>query len=273
MHFFINHSNLPLPNKNSPKRIISLVPSQTELLYTLGMEDYVVGITKFCVHPPEWKHSKTIVGGTKQLHIEKIKALSPDLIIANKEENIREQIETISHIAPVWVTDVNNLDDALSMIHQMGEICYKNELANQLAKNIQNNFSSLKPLQTHKKVVYIIWKQPLMVAASQTFIHEMLLLCGFVNAFQNKLRYPAITEQELIASAPEFILLSSEPYPFQEKHMHYFQQLLPHSTIILVDGEMFSWYGSRLLHSVAYFKTLIENIQKNSQLTFNKNKY
>jgi len=264
MHFFINHSNLPLPYSNQPKRIVSLVPSQTELLYTLGMDKYVVGITKFCIHPPEWKHSKTIVGGTKQLNIEKIKALVPDLIIANKEENVREQIETLSHIAPVWVTDINNLDDALSMIHQMGEICRKKALANQCATNIQNNFSLLKSLQPSKKTAYIIWKQPLMVAAAQTFIHEMLTLCGFLNVFENKQRYPSITEQELITTEPEFILLSSEPFPFQEKHIHYFQQMLPNSTIILVDGEMFSWYGSRLLHSVAYFKTLIENIQKNN---------
>lgn len=262
MHFFINHSNLPLPYTNSPKRIISLVPSQTELLYTFGMDEYVVGITKFCVHPPEWKQSKSIVGGTKQLHIEKIKTLSPDLIIANKEENVREQIETISHIAPVWVTEVNHLEDALCMIHEMGEICRKKVLANQCTTNIQNNFSLLKPLQPRKKAAYIIWKQPLMVAASQTFIHEMLMLCGFINVFENKQRYPAITEKELITTAPELILLSSEPYPFQEKHIHYFQQMLPHSTIILIDGEMFSWYGSRLLYSADYFKTLIENIQK-----------
>lgn len=108
-----------------PKRIISVVPSQTELLHSLGMEEEVIGITKFCVHPQQWFRIKIRIGGTKQLDIGKIKNLQPDLIIANKEENTRDQIEKLAIHFPVWISDVNTLEDALSMIYSIGNMLDK----------------------------------------------------------------------------------------------------------------------------------------------------
>src|SRR6185437_6810940 len=116
-----------------PRRIISLVPSQTELLYDLGLDGTVVGITKFCVHPNEWFRNKKRVGGTKTLHLNIIEELQPDLIIANKEENTREQIETLSTAYPVWVSNIQTISDGLDMIRKVGELVGKSTEAALLA--------------------------------------------------------------------------------------------------------------------------------------------
>lgn len=242
--------------KNHPKRIVSLVPSQTELLYYLGLEVEVVGITKFCVHPNDWFRNKTRIGGTKNVNIKAIKALHPDLIIANKEENIKEQIEALATICPVWVSDVNNLDDALKMIEAIGFLTATTEKANNLSKTIKHRFNQLKTPDLKLKTCYLIWREPFMTAGGDTFISNMLGYCGLENIFTPKTRYPEITLQQLLLSNCQLVLLSSEPYPFKQKHIDEIQQALPNARIILVDGEMFSWYGSRLLEAADYFKEL-----------------
>lgn len=239
------------------------MPSQTELLFYLGLDKEVKGITKFCIHPPEWRHSKTIVGGTKKIHLETIKQLAPDLIIANKEENEQTQTEAASHIAPVWVTDIDDLHNACTMILELGAICKTIQKAEQLVLQIQQQFAQLRPIQPMLNTAYFIWNNPLMVAASNTFINAMLLHCGFKNVFENFNRYPEVTAEQIKAAQPQLILLSSEPYPFREKHVHYFQTLVPAALVLQVDGEMFSWYGSRLLKSAPYFQALIQQLQKN----------
>jgi ABC-type Fe3+-hydroxamate transport system substrate-binding protein len=245
-----------------PQRIISVVPSQTELLWDLGLQEEIVGITKFCIHPDELFRSKTRVGGTKKLDLEKIKELQPDLIIANKEENERSQIGELCDLFPVWISDIKNLNDSLNMIGALGEIFQKQKTANKIKDLIAKGFEKLEKPLHHKRATYFIWKGPLMVAGRDTFINDMLERCGFENALTDPLsRYPEITEQELIQLNPELVLLSSEPYPFNEKHIHEFKLLLPHATVLVVDGELFSWYGSRLIHSPAYFKELEIKIQ------------
>ena len=246
--------------KDSPKRIISLVPSQTELLFDLGLEDEVIAITKFCVHPASWFRNKIRIGGTKNIDIEKIKSLQSDLIIANKEENTKEQIEALQQIAPVWISDVNNLEDALAMMHAIGEITGKNEEAGTLIHRIKTGFDQLQPGNRQLLTAYFIWRDPYMSVGTDTFIHDMLLRCGFRNVFEQKKRYPEITISELSESGCELILLSSEPYPFKEKHKKEIQLLLPNAKILLVDGEMFSWYGSRLIKAPGYFRKLLTQL-------------
>lgn len=242
-----------------PKRIISLVPSQTELLFELGLNEEVVGITKFCIHPAEWFQSKTRVGGTKTVNIEKIKSLKPDLILANKEENTKEDIEQLMEVAPVWMSDIFNLEDALQMIRTIGKLTGKIEKSEEIVKQIQFNFNQLEVLPSShlKKCAYFIWRDPYMIAGKNTFIDDMLKYCGFVNCSIEE-RYPEWNE--LPEEAPEVILLSSEPYPFQQKHIEELQLKHPQSFIKLVDGELFSWYGSRLLKSAAYFSKLKQEI-------------
>lgn len=246
-----------------PKRIISLVPSQTELLHYLGLEAETVGITKFCVHPGYWLKTKTRVGGTKAIKNNIIYELKPDLIIANKEENIKEQVELLAKDYPIWVTDVNNLEDALQMINDIGELTGKNAEANLLAETISKGFDELwkhKTSNNKSKTAYLIWRNPYMSIGGDTFISDMLSKCGFENVFANKLRYPEITIEDLQIANCQLILLSSEPYPFKQKHIDELSTRLPGCNIALVDGEMFSWYGSRLLQAPEYFKILAGSV-------------
>ncbi|MFN0033796.1 MAG: ABC transporter substrate-binding protein [Saprospiraceae bacterium] len=240
-----------------PRRIVSLVPSQTEFLADLGLENEVVGITKFCVRPSEWFQSKPRVGGTKTLDFQKIEALRPDLLIGNKEENEQSQIEHLAQRYPVWMSDILTLRHALDMMQRVGQLTGKSEPANKLAFQIEIEFAHRSSFIVHRsKVVYLIWRKPYMAAASGTFIDDMLRRAGFENAFAHLSRYPEISPEQLAAARPDILLLSSEPYPFSEKHFPALQEICPDARIQLVDGEMFSWYGSRLLHAPAYFAKL-----------------
>lgn len=239
-----------------PRRIVSLVPSQTELLLALGLGRQVVGVTKFCVHPAEARQTAAVIGGTKNFDFEKIAELKPDLILGNKEENYQEGIELLAARFPVWLSDINGLPEALDMIRRVGFICGRKEAAETMAAQIAASFQQLLQPAELAPAAYFIWRKPYMVAAANTFIDEMLTRAGFRNVFGDMARYPEITPEQLQAAAPQQILLSSEPYPFGEKHMAEFQTLCPQAAIRIVDGELFSWYGSRLLESAAYFQKL-----------------
>jgi ABC-type Fe3+-hydroxamate transport system substrate-binding protein len=239
-----------------PRRIVSLVPSQTELLADLGLNEQVAGITKFCIHPEIWYRTKPRIGGTKQVKMDLVAQLSPDLVIANKEENVKEQVEELANHYPVWISDVNNLDDAYQMIGQLGSITGTETAAQKMVTRIKGNFSGLTAENLHLKTTYLIWRDPYMTVGGDTFINSMLELAGFRNLFEKQYRYPEVTIDELKEAGCELLLLSSEPFPFNEKHKRELQQLLPGTRIILVDGEMFSWYGSRLLYAASYFMKL-----------------
>ena len=240
-----------------PRRIVSLVPSQTELLFDFGLDEMVVGVTKFCIHPKEKCKAKTQVGGTKNVNFERIAALQPDLIIGNKEENDRSQIEQLQALYPVWMSDIATVQDAICMIKSIGELTGTTERANQLASEINNAFQSAIPNpQSAIKAAYLIWYRPWMTVGSGTFIDSMLAQAGFTNVFGAKTRYPEITLEELAAAAPSVVMLSSEPYPFKEQHIAEVKQLCPLAVVKLVDGELFSWYGSRMLQAAPYFVSL-----------------
>lgn len=248
----------------SPQRIISLVPSQTELLFDLGQESKIVGITKFCVHPYHFKATKKIVGGTKQIHFDKIKALQPDLIICNKEENTKEIVAQLSGICPVWVTNIITLDDNLTMIQDFGKLLNCRTESQKLIDKINHahldflNFISTKPI---KKAAYFIWANPYMVAGSDNFINEMLRLNHFENIYNNKSRYPEVDLKKIrLEGDPDYVFLSSEPFPFKDEHAFEIGRFTHHAKTVFVDGEMFSWYGSRILKSFQYFKQLHEKI-------------
>ncbi len=253
------HNDIHL--SHSPKRIISLVPSQTEYLYDLGLNDEVVGITKFCIHPKEWYQSKVKIGGTKNVHIEKIKSLNPDLVIANKEENLKEDIEAIQSFCPVWVSDINTYSEALQMMIDVSILVGKQEKGRSIVNQIEDKKNQFIIAQNRmpKSAIYFIWRNPYMVVGKETFIDEMLDIAGFENRIIDKNRYPTLSVDELISLNPEYILLSSEPYPFKQKHADELLAILPQLKIILVDGELFSWYGSRMLKSFDYFSTLHES--------------
>lgn len=242
------------------QRIVSLVPSQTELLYDLGLDREVIGITKFCIHPTKWFQEKNRIGGTKNINIEKIKKLKPDIVIANKEENLKEDIEKIQQFCYVWLSDIETYSEALHMIEMISTLVGKSENGNILIKQIESEKNKMhSDLKTRKqKVLYFIWKEPFMAVGKNTFIDEMMQLGGFQNVIEDKLRYPILTMEEINDYQPEFIFLSSEPYPFKEIHQLEFQKMFPKAQVHLVDGELFSWYGSRMLKSFNYFSKLHE---------------
>ncbi len=246
---------------DTPKRIVSLVPSQTELLYDLGLREEVVGITKFCIHPEEWFRTKTRVGGTKDVKTERIDALQPDLILANKEENVKEQIDELAKKWPVWVSDINNLEQTLAMILQIGQLTGKFKQADYLQNQMQTAFRSLIVTDKKPRTAYLIWKEPYMTVGGDSFIHAMMEHAGLDNVFKAQQRYPETNPEELRSLRCEVVLLSSEPYPFREKHIEELQAQLPGTQILLADGEMFSWYGSRLLKAPAYFQKLREKVK------------
>ncbi len=245
-----------------PQRIVSLVPSQTELLFDLGLADRIVGVTKFCIHPEEATKQKVVIGGTKNFHFDKINALQPDLIIGNKEENYKEGIETLQAKYPVWMSDIATLEDALVMIEQLGQLTGTNARAAAIAQQVCFEFQQLQPAQPSISTAYFIWRKPYMAVGSHNIIHHMLQRCGFANVFASLSRYPEITPEQLQEANPQLILLSSEPYPFQEKHIAEFRKLCPHAVIKVVDGELFSWYGSRLLQAPAYLQQVVQEVRQ-----------
>ena len=257
--FFTDQLNNTIELNDFPKRVISLVPSQSELLWDLGLRKELVGITKFCVHPKEMHHSVTRIGGTKTLNITKIRELKPDVIIGNKEENEQTQIIELQKEFNVWMSDIYTLTDSLAMIESIGALVAKKQKANEISSSINKSFDDLKTVK--KTVLYLIWKKPYMATGNATFIGHILNKMGLKNCLIDKNgRYPALTLEEIKALNPELIFLSSEPYPFKDKHIQEFKNILPNTTVKLVDGELFSWYGSRLIHSVDYFNELIHSI-------------
>ena len=256
--------NRTIPLKLTPKRIVSLVPSQTELLYNLGLETSIVGITKFCVHPKHLLQTKTIVGGTKQVHFSKIKALNPEIILCNKEENTEEMIEELEKIAPVHLSDIYTIEDCMELINMYGVMFLVENQAEKIITSIKSEqlkFQEFIKFQPNLKTVYFIWKNPWMVAAKNTFINALLSESYFENHFKELERYPEIDLDKDIDKDVEVIMLSTEPFPFKEKDVAELKVKFPQAKVMLVDGELFSWYGSRLSKSFEYFRRLRQKYQ------------
>jgi ABC-type Fe3+-hydroxamate transport system substrate-binding protein len=247
-----------------PGRVVSLVPSITELLIELGLGNKVVGRSKYCIEPKGLVESIPTIGGTKNVDIEQVLTLNPDLIIANKEENTKEQIYALRKNVPVWVSNVITFQDAMDLIEKLGElfdvIDKSQDLLNKIRdakKNFEENIVRAK--YYNKSVIYFIWRKPYMVVGKNTFINSMLEVCSLHNlAYQltNCERYPKVEKSELSTLVPDLVFLSTEPYPFADKHIAEFQEIFPHSEIKIVRGDYFSWYGSRIMKSFDYFKEL-----------------
>ncbi len=229
-------------------RIISLVPSLTELLIDLGLKEQLVGRTRFCVHPKEEVEGIPIIGGTKNPRLDKIKKANPDYIVANREENKKEHIEELSEECKVNVTDIATIEDALITMHELGKELGAEKESNKLIEQINevlNDIPDEPPLRT----AYFIWKDPYMTVGSDTYIHNVMEHWKLQNVFSDKRRYPKVNFYDVADKEPELILLSSEPYPFKEKHLSEFEEAFPNARVLLAEGEWFSWYGSHMLHS------------------------
>ncbi|SEH37211.1 helical backbone metal receptor [Chryseobacterium culicis] len=239
-------------------KIVSLVPSITEALFDLGLtENEVVGRTKFCIHPRDKIKNVAVIGGTKNINIEKIKALQPDLILANKEENVKDQVEALMNDFKVTVTNVETIEDNYYLLKNLGKLLGKEDKAQLFNLKIYEVLNQAK-LDTPVKAAYLIWNNPYMTIGSDTFIHKILSEIGFENVFRDKTRYPQISTEDLAAA--DVIMLSSEPFPFKEKHVEELRAFYPDKKIMIVDGEAFSWYGTHIAKCENYFKELIAEI-------------
>jgi ABC-type Fe3+-hydroxamate transport system substrate-binding protein len=260
--------SLELPESDS-LRIVSLVPSQTELLFDLGLGDQVVGLTRFCIHPEHARKKTVRVGGTKTVNLDRVHALHPDLIIANKEENEHDQIQALAEHYPIWISDIKKPEDDLDMILSIGKMCKKEAEALSMVSVKRRVYATSKSMFSSlpkRRVLYLIWKDPYMAAAEDTYINSMLHLLGFENALAGMKRYPELNHQMIMDADPDIVFLSSEPYPFKEKHKQELKEMLPKvNSITLVDGEYFSWYGSRMLHLEEYSEILYLKLVKDQK--------
>ncbi len=243
-----------------PKRIVSCVPSITELLFEFVPANSIVGRTKFCIHPKDQIVDIPKIGGTKTLNLDMIKNLNPDLIIANKEENVKLQIETLASSIPTYVSDVPDLKSTCKLIEDMGKMFSKDKLAESMVLEIARELD-MPPNAPDLSALYLIWKEPYMSIGSDTYIHDVLINSGFTNAINHKKRYPVVTIDEINKLKPSLILLSSEPFPFAQKHIDELYKNLEYPcNIILVDGELFSWYGVKSINGLKYARKLRSTI-------------
>ncbi len=241
-------------------KIVSLVPSLTELLFDLGLEKNIKGITNFCISPKDKVKKIEKIGGTKNINIDKINTINPDLIIASKEENTKKQIEELSKKYNIYLTDINTLDDALTEINNIGIITKTKKNAKQIINKIKHNFSKISLSLNGKSFAFFIWNNPLMVVGKNTFINDIMKKTGGKNIFDFKHdRYPVTTLNEIEKLNPDIIFLSTEPYKFTEKHKKIFTNLKS-TKLFIVDCEYFAWYGSRLIKSPEYINNLIKKI-------------
>lgn len=240
-----------------PQRIVSLCPSITETLFALGLDDQIAGLTRYCLHPEDRVGDKTRVGGTKRLKFDVIEQSRPDLIIAEKEENNREDVERLARSWPVYVTQVQDIPAAFDMVHRLGELCSRQAQAEGLIRNIDDAWQKLPCLSEPLSVAYLIWRKPWMAAGSDTFIDSVMQRLGFSNVFAGSSRYPEFSLQQLQEKQPRLVLLSSEPYPFKGRHQADLEMALPGAEVMLVDGEAFSWYGSHMLGAARYLERLL----------------
>lgn len=256
MPIYNDQLNNKIKLNTTPKRIISIVPSQSEFLWQIGIRNQLIGITKFCIHPKEMFNKIERIGGTKKLNINKIRSLKPDLIIANKEENNQQEIEFLQKEFNVWISDIYNFNDAFYMMKKLSVILNKESETQKLITTIKASLKPIKNIFKNITVAYFIWNKPYMVAANNTYINFVLNYLGLKNTAHNLQRYPEVNEVILKKINPNICFLSSEPYPFKQKHIIELQQILPASKIIIVDGEVFSWYGSRILQLADFVKQL-----------------
>lgn len=245
----------------TPKRIVSLVPSVTETLFDLGLEDQLIGITTACTHPYQLQVTKETIGETKNVAIEQVKLLHPDIIIANIEENTLEQIEQLKDICPVWLTHVRTMDQNIQLIEVLGQLFNKRIEARKWIDKIQFGLRDLMDFVSGKpehKVAYFVGRDPFIVAGEGTLIQEFLTLNQFENVYASRIApYPEIELKKIrIEGDPEVVFLPTIPYPFKEEDAFEIGRFTHHGKTVFVDGEMFTWYGTHVCKAFEYFKQI-----------------
>ncbi len=264
MTALVDASGAALAGPRPPRRIVSLIPSTTETLCALGLAPALVGITAYCREPAELLRGKPRVGGEKDPDLEKIRALAPDLVIANIEENRPQDVAALRRWGiPVWVTYPRTVADGIRMIRELGAVTGAERRADELARECQALYVARTAGRPAVPVFYAIWRDPWMTVNRDTYIHDMLRVCGGANVFADApARYPAVTLDEVAARRPAVVLLPDEPYRFRAAHV---KELAAHTDIPavrdgrvrLVDGKPFSWHGPRIAEALRTIPALL----------------
>lgn len=247
----------PMVNSPSPARLVSLVPSTTETVFALGAGDRLVGVTRFCVHPREARQRAVVVGGTKNPNLERIFELRPDVVLANQEENRKEDIEKLRSRLEVHLAFPRTVDEARSDILGLGDVLEVEERAAALASEIDGARLALHQVAKRFRYLYFIWRRPFMVAGPDTFIDGLLTEAGGRNcAPRDRGRYPQLGIDEIERTDADVLLLSSEPFPFREAHRLELASRVSGDRVLLVDGELLSWHGVRMIEGLRYLGEL-----------------
>lgn len=249
-------------------RIVSLCPSLTELVFDLGRGGDLVGRTRFCVHPADGVSSVERVGGTKNPKVDRIIALTPDVVLLNEEENRREDAEALAAAGVrCHVSFPRDAGETAAMVRDIGAVLGRPAEAARIAADIERRVARVRDASRGAppiRYAYLIWRGPWMVAAGDTFVDAMLALPGSVNVFADRAdRYPEVTPEEIAAADPDAVFLSSEPFPFQEKHRDELATAtgLPVDRFHFVDGEMLTWHGSRTPAGVDYAEQVVAAVR------------
>jgi ABC-type Fe3+-hydroxamate transport system substrate-binding protein len=245
-----------------PERIVSLVPSLTETLFALGVGEKVVGRTRYCTQPPRDVGKVPKIGGTKKIDVRRVLDLEPDLIVAVREENSREDVETLAEGGiPIFLGAPETVDGAVQMLRNLAT-----RVEAPLTENVLGPIERVvKRLETRRgsprRVFVPIWKNPYMGTGSDTYVHDVLTMSGGENVCGGATRYPMVTLQEIEALQPEVVLLPDEPYPFSAEDLPEFYALdIPaakEDRIHLVDGKLLTWYGPRMASSLTQVSSLL----------------
>jgi ABC-type Fe3+-hydroxamate transport system substrate-binding protein len=242
-------------DRRAARRIVSLVPSLTEALFELGLGDRVVGVTEWCVHPHDDVAKVPKIGGTKTPDLAAIRALAPDLVIANHEENRRRDVERLQQAGvPVWVTYPRTVHEGARLLAEIAGLGATEERFRAVVEPVLAAVAAAEaaPSSAAVRVFCPIWKNPWMTVGGDTYAHDLIRLCGGANVFaeQGDRRYPLVSEEEIVRAAPEVVLLPDEPYRFDDRDSHELQGWdLPAARdrrIHLIDGTWVSWYGPRI---------------------------
>lgn len=253
------------------RRIVSLVPSTTETAFALGAGERLVGVTRFCVRPAEALQRCSTVGGTKSPRLESIRELEPDLVLANQEENRREDVAALRRFTQVYVAFPRDVSSAIEEIDALGNLLGCTEAARSISTELR---AALKRLREQARehplfsFLYLIWRNPYMAAGRGTFISAFLNEIGGENAADvRQERYPELTVDDIRGLHPDVVLFGSEPFPFREEHVTELHERLGaeqdrRPACYLVDGQALSWHGVRMREGIPYLMRLTERLRE-----------
>jgi ABC-type Fe3+-hydroxamate transport system substrate-binding protein len=251
-----------------PLRIVSLIPSVTEILFALGLGDAVAACTIFCTEPAAGVASKVRIGGEKNPKLDLILELGADLVVANVEENVREHVESLRAWGiPVYVTYPRTVADGVRLIEELGDLTGRGEVGRAIARDLGERLARQEARRAGRPAARVfcpVWRRPYMSINGDTYVHDMLAVCGGENVCAGAAaRYPEIALDQVAVARPDVILLPDEPYRFRPPHAADFaaypdMPAVRHGRVHFVDGKLLSWYGPRIAQSLEVLPALLD---------------